>query len=384
MKPECHNSVEVPAFLAGELGQREAAEFESHLKVCPACQENLEKTRGVLARLRELGPVEIESDLTGAVLARIGQKRPAARYWLRNVAAAAAVIIFAGTAVMMRPSASSGRDAVLVRAHEWLCKHQEADGSWDAVKWGGLNQFKVALSALPTLALLSAEELDAEHVASVQRSVEWLQRQQSDTGMFGPVFQGAPYNQSIATLALLRVYQRQPQWVSKPALDQALKTMLSRQTADGSWGYLRSPFGDRSITEWHVEALRLASAAGWENVRESLARAERWLDANPALSAKEPIDSPSELIAQAGSPGALATQQGTSTLNLDFQRAYLVTTHSKRAKVADQTVEGIRKFLMHCQERQGTENGSWAPNDRWGRAGGRLYSTAMASLSLSS
>jgi hypothetical protein len=42
----------------------------------------------------------------------------------------------------------------------------------------------------------------------------------------------------------------------------------------------------------------------------------------------------------------------------------------------------IRKILLEKQIHQGEDSGSWAPIDRWSAVGGRLYSTAMASLAL--
>jgi hypothetical protein len=42
----------------------------------------------------------------------------------------------------------------------------------------------------------------------------------------------------------------------------------------------------------------------------------------------------------------------------------------------------VRDTLVEQQVAEGPEAGSWEPNDAWGRYGGRLYSTALATLTL--
>ena len=44
--------------------------------------------------------------------------------------------------------------------------------------------------------------------------------------------------------------------------------------------------------------------------------------------------------------------------------------------------ESVRDLLVSQQVENGPDAGSWDPNDRWGRNGGRLYSTALATLTL--
>jgi hypothetical protein len=44
--------------------------------------------------------------------------------------------------------------------------------------------------------------------------------------------------------------------------------------------------------------------------------------------------------------------------------------------------ESVRDLLVSQQVQNGPDAGSWDPNDRWGRNGGRLYSTALATLTL--
>ena len=42
----------------------------------------------------------------------------------------------------------------------------------------------------------------------------------------------------------------------------------------------------------------------------------------------------------------------------------------------------MRDSVIGHQIHEGCERGSWAPLDRWGMQGGRIYSTALAVLTL--
>ena len=44
--------------------------------------------------------------------------------------------------------------------------------------------------------------------------------------------------------------------------------------------------------------------------------------------------------------------------------------------------QAMKKTLLQLQEKKGTDEGSWPANGVWGSYGGRVYSTAMATLNL--
>lgn len=394
MHAECRHCADAAAYLSDELSPREQADFAAHAACCAECRAAVEWTRSVRGRLLGIPRLESARDLAPLILDRLREEprelaRPAR--WPRVAAIAALLTFFAGGAFVTyfkksapptQPIAAVADEnaASVARAREWFCQNQEPDGSWNAEKWGGNRRFEVALTALPTLALLSAETFTPQGSSAAARAARWLQEQQTGDGSFGPDFQGAAYNQSIATLALLHAYQRQPNAALKHSLDAALEAMLARQTADGGWGYLHSPFADRSITEWHIEALELAGALGWENARPNLVRGRSWLAThpNPRTDAEEPADSPSAILARTGDAPV------PDNAKLDFYRAYFLTAalQQQRDDSSRQRLAAIRHALLFHQVSDGSDSGSWPSDDRWGRAGGRLYSTALASLSL--
>lgn len=390
MSADCPRCSDANVYVLGELSPGEQADFEKHLATCIECRAAVESTRSVIGLLRSVPRKTSTTDFAPAIFARIREEPlelPRPSRWPRVAAIAALVTLLAGGAFVTYSSkpvplavVADDSAASVARALDWFCHHQEPDGSWNAEKWGGNRRFEVALTALPALALLSAETLPPEGSAAVSNAMHWLQKQQTETGSFGPSFQGMPYNQSIATLTLLHAYQHQPTTDLKRTLDAAIANLLTHQTADGGWGYLYSPLADRSITEWHTEALELASDLGWKGVGSNLQRARTWLaaHANPRTDAEEPSDSPSAILAR------MEPATNTASATIDFYRAYFLTAalRAKHDEASRQRLATIRQTLRLQQVADGSDSGSWPADDRWGRAGGRLYSTALASLSL--
>ncbi len=398
MNADCHHSAETGSFVAGELTPAEHAEFEAHLKTCAACREGVESTRTLVSRLRRVPPAAPMRDLAPEILSCIRdaeapgiRKRQSA--WLRWTAAAAVFAAFAaGFAVRgffrrdIAPSAGASVATVEPvsagnsRALDWFVRNQEADGSWSAERWGGQRNYAPALTALPLLALVTSDEKDASRVRAAALATAKLLSQQNADGTFGPAFQGSPYNTSIATLALLHAWHRNPSSVPKPALDAAVSVLAQRQSEEGGWGYHLHSSPDRSITQWHVQALEAAATLGWKPARAAADRGLRWLSMHStSLSdAEEPADSTSVVLAN--SP----TGHGGSDARLDFYETYFAATALKHesATIAHERLARLRRELLVHQINNGNESGSWPPDDQWGRAGGRLYSTALASLTL--
>jgi hypothetical protein len=393
MKADCRFCEDVNAFLAGELAPHEASDFSAHLPSCPGCQAALDASRRVLSRLRAVPAAEPAGDLAPRILARIEAPAPSTpprRLWPRLAAVAAIAALFGGPVLWreahppsMAPTPASGGIAsgTVDRALEWFVRTQEADGSWDAARWGGQRNYAPALTALPLLALAKADQPSPSQRAAAQRATRNLLSQQHPDGTFGPVFQGAPYNSSIATYALLHAWQQNPGSVPKAALDAAIAALERQQTPAGGWGYRFSPLADRSITQWHIQALEFAAELGWMDARDAAQRGIAWLATRASTEPEsEPADSTSALLARASDRPAL--RPGA----IDYYQVYFTTCALKHTPSADaaERLEGLRRLLLRHQAAEGPDSGSWPPIDQWGRAGGRLYSTAMASLALGS
>jgi len=68
----------------------------------------------------------------------------------------------------------------------------------------------------------------------------------------------------------------------------------------------------------------------------------------------------------------------------DFYHAFFAVAalDAGRPQGFSEKLDHLQNALAARRVRSGHHTGSWAPEDRWSSVGGRLYSTAMATLSL--
>jgi len=387
----------------------------------------------VVAQLKSLAPVKVSHDLAPEILAKIREtpgancssrraggifqeRVPATRRLLQvhrlgwrivySLAAAAAVaLLLGGFWLASAKPANSSQQAVA-----WLRQTQEPDGSWSSAKWGGDKHFEVALTGLSLMTLLDGK---ADGKVAADKAVAYLIRCQQPDGHFGELFSGIPYNQGIATLALAKAYETRKSEVLRLALDHAVTAISSSQYADGGWGYHNeaSPASNLSITLWQIEALRLASAQGWPQVKPQVERGLRWmagvaaddgsfgyqksgdtpggasqtLTAMGAMSLLDPVHaglvSPVRRQAIKAQMQRLASTPGP---DMDYYRRYFLAAALKKMDeaAAHKGLAALRHDLVAQQVKGGSDAGSWKADDRWSSSGGRIYATAMASLSL--
>lgn len=360
-EPLCPRSEDAAAFVAGEP----VGDFEAHLATCADCARAVKSARSLVSLLRAAPEIEPSRDLAPDILERV-RARSSPRRWpivAAFAAAAAVVFVISLSQAWLRepappPHAVTSEDEGAARALDWLTKAQEPDGSWSATRWGGDARFEVALTALPLIALLESEHRTPARTAAVAKAVRALQQRQAANGSFGGAFFGSCYNQGIATLALLRAYEWQPDAELQRTIESACTVIAATQSPGGGWGYLGSPQAHPAITLWNVEALDLAAKLGFSAARENLDRAKQRLHAD-------------------NNDAALAG-------GVDFHSARFLAAVLARSSDSptQENLAAIRETLLATQERDGAETGSWAPGEQWGRVGGRLYSTAVASLAL--
>lgn len=337
---DCPLPEDLVAIAAGEEGAAAA-----HIADCAQCQAELAALHRLFAELRQDQDVPADYDIL--IQPQLRTRHPAL-WWL----AAAAALLLTG-AVVLWPR--SQPDAV-ERAGHWLGTHlTEAPHAL-----GGQARFSPALRGLAVLAMLGHAPQ-----AAAEALLRPLPKSTSP--------QAQLYNQGIHALALVEAYGATEDPRLRGPIQEILETIQRSQQPDGSWGYDAAPASPASVSIWHIRALQRAADTGWLDVQPALMRGLDW--ARQARSSQQSYG----YTAAAQKPGEMLYHSfclGKTSGPLeptDYYSAYLYTVTAK----AEHTSE-VRAHLAARQQ----NDGSWPADDRWSHVGGRLYATAMATLTL--
>lgn len=297
-------------------------------------------------------------------------------------------------------------------------------------------------TGLALLAFVGAGYSDRQgpYQKQVAFAVDALLKLQRPDGGFSPHPGMAGYNNSVATFALAEYFAltREPR-VREP-LVRATAWLVRTQQPLGGWDYLPTPESgrnDTSITAWAVQALRAAAGAGIPVEGESFVRAALhfaratendgrvWyadagvgfdLDAGmraeyrygPAMTAAGltcapllglRLDAPIVRRQQAlllADPPAQSQARGRDRTQLHTEYYWYYGTIAMFQAGGEEWTRWnsrLRDALLPLQERLMTTRGdprhaygSWQPYGqgwgRWGRMGGRVYTTAICTLTL--
>jgi hypothetical protein len=437
---ECGLSGEAAACVCGELSREDEALFLAHTETCETCRRIVAEFNGVLTHLKTDRDDVPGEDLSARILAQLpdelwrearsGSERKQ-RFVLFPVlcrVAAVAVIIMSAFTLWQRSRRGgvpgrnrAGRSAAAVDktdavrgALEWLLAAQEPDGSWDPVRWGGKDQYKLSLTGMAMLSFLrpAGQPIDAAHLQAVRRACGYVLRNQADSGRIGSGGDGMMYNHGMATVALLEAYHVTRDADLKPGIAAAVGFIANQQHSSGGWGYRPGP-ADRAntgISVWQLHALLLARRQGLGVAPGSLQRGLRWLrgvvDDRGDFGYHQARDVPgaSDTLTAMGAfclftaaremqgldaAGTLAGEALRRKLaarpeQVDFYRWYFTASalgcgdDPSYGTMLTELQDSVARKLA----RSGPDAGSWDPVGRWGSVGGRLYSTCMATLSL--
>ena len=310
-----------------------------------------------------------------------------------------------------------------------------------AVHWKQ-DRIRTGLTGLVTLALLGAGYTDREgpYQDSVGRAIAALVRSQGADGNFAGSDETAGYNNALATFALAEAYALTRDERLVAPLNRAVSRLVLSQQPEGGWDYhARNDSGrnDTSITGWVIQALHACAAAGIHVPKRSLARAALYLQhmteadgrvryadtGNGVAAAADGItpvyrygpamvgvgltsrqllgwrlDSPSVRRQRAlllAEPPATAMLQGgdPSQLHSYYYWYYgTIAMFQSGGEQWDRWNGVLRDEILPLQDRRLQEGerthqfGSWPPFGprwgKWGRIGGRVYTTALCVLTL--
>lgn len=325
-------------------------------------------------------------------------------------------------------------DAVAA-ALDWLARAQSRDGRWDSRRHSGgrehrvLNQDRKAagrkadsgVTALALLAFLGAGHTHQEgpYASTVQLGLEHLlRRQQADGGLADEAqLYAQTYCHSMATFALAEAMAVTEDKRLTPAVAAAVDFLVRRQhRTTGGWRYRPGDPGDMSQMGWIIMALRSAELAGiaippdtWTGIERFVASVRRGKAGGLACYR---VDGPTSrtMTAEAfycrqilGWPtrGRVESSEAVASLleqlpgqgqdNLYYWYYATLALHHHEAGRTGTNFQGgawydwndaLKRKLVQSQVTDGTNGGSWSPNTMWGGYGGRVYSTAMATMCL--
>ncbi|MGH7201964.1 MAG: hypothetical protein ACREJB_15275, partial [Planctomycetaceae bacterium] len=314
---------------------------------------------------------------------------------------------------------------------QWLADRQEPDGRWDADRFGsgqveideqGVNrQFAgkeadTGITALAMLAFLGAgyTHEEGQYAATVNKAIDWLIAQQRTDGYLGGKAEhhAQMYCHGMATYALAEAYAMQSDLTTDTRLREPLRKavayILSQQNPqDGGWRYIKGQKGDMSIFGWQLMALKSAEIAGIAIPQATREKMQQFLQSaslghhgglagyksgSPvsevmtaeALFCKQMLG----LVERSGPQSREAVSHllehkpKLSELNLYYWYYGTLAMYQYGGRSWRQWNESVRELLIEEQEQDGELAGSWDPRGPWGAYGGRIYSTALATLCL--
>lgn len=273
------------------------------------------------------------------------------------------------------------------------------------------------LTGLAVLAFLGAGYTHEEgiYADTVDRALRWLVRQQSADGFLGgrAAYYARMYCHGMASIALGEAYGMTNDERLHQPLAAAIRFIVTAQHSDGGWRYTPAGTqGDMSMFGWQLMALKSAATAGVDVPQETLDRTITFLKnagqgRNGGLAAYRvlPPEFPREQPKPSMTAEALFCRQmvGMKRTNpASIEAAEFLLQHPPRRAEPDLYYwyygtlamyqyggqawrtwnEALLDSLVIEQRSTGHSAGSWDPRAPWGDYGGRVYSTAMSTLSL--
>lgn len=321
---------------------------------------------------------------------------------------------------------------------QWLAAVQRPEGYWSAKQFGagqvGIDKEGIdrkyagresdtGVTALAVLAFLGKMNTVDQGLYSpnVKQALRWLVSQQKTmewpngdktSGYLGgdaTPFAGV-YCHGMATFAIAEAYavsrgSAETEFLRGP-LERAVSFILATQIDDGGWRYVKGqPDGDMSIFGWQVMALKSAEAAGLPIPSETRIRMEKFLNSRrvgrygglagyranepptPAMTAEalfcrqmlgvEDRNADDEAVRY-----LLANRPSRGSLNYYYWYYGTLAMYRRGGQDWEAWNTAARDLIISEQRSSGPEAGSWEPRGVWGPYGGRIYSTAIATLSL--
>ena len=310
---------------------------------------------------------------------------------------------------------SAASEAAVEAGLAWIVEHQRGNGSWRLrhdrrtcnCRDPGTTESTTAATGLALMSLLGAgyTHETGPYQKEVRDGLDYLRKKMRHLKFGGSLSEGPSgmYSHAIATTALAEAVAMTGDRRYKKTVQEAQRYIVSAQHPAGGWRYIPQQPGDILATTWQIMALKACKQAGVETDPEVLEKAGEFID-SMSLSGKafyryqkrEPESATSTatgLLMQmylgwdrshpaidVGSLYVLESAPSDNDVYLNYYASLLL--HHAQSDEWKAFNRKVRDHLVATQSTKGHEAGSWFFPDRHGNSGGRLYTTAMAIMTL--
>lgn len=320
---------------------------------------------------------------------------------------------------------SEQTEAAVNRALEWLVSQQQPDGRWDPRRTEAGREFRVlghdrrgaggdadtAITGLALLSLMGAghSHLQGEYRETVRRGLQFILSSQKSSGhLAGDASLFAHmYSHGIATLAVGEAFALTGDERLRAPLERAVAYSLTAQDPrTGGWRYQPGEEGDMSQFGWQLMALKSAQIGGVNVPTETVRRMTHFVDlctsgAHSGLGSYRPRQPPTPTMTAealccryflgqavpertADEATRFVVQNLPGSGEVDYYLWYYATLalYQRGGADWDKWNRRLQQQLVETQTRTGEQAGSWEPNGKWCGYGGRVFSTALATMCL--
>ncbi len=316
-------------------------------------------------------------------------------------------------------------ERAVAAALNWIARHQSPNGSWSLQEYNrqctdptctGPGTAKAdagatALGLLPFLAAGQTHRTKGPYQQTIYRGLYWLMQNQKPDGNLAAGAASPMYSHGLATITLCEAYGLSKDDVIRRAASAAVRFIENAQhPRTGGWRYNPGEEGDTSVVGWQVMALKSAQMAGLSVSPRAFEGAKTWLKScskgnyggnfsyqpeNPATPTMTSVGllcwqymgaKPDEPMMQEGLATLLRHLPNNNARDMYYWYYATQVLHNVPGPDWDKWNRQMRRVLIETQCKDGCAAGSWDPDkptrDRWGDAGGRLYVTSLAALTL--
>jgi hypothetical protein len=348
-----------------------------------------------------------------------------------------AVLVSVGVCSQSSIAEEQNSDAAVQAALKWLADHQNRNGSWS---WGhtpgdacsdyaypGTKKSKMGATGMALLPFLGAgyTHWDGKYRETVRKGLKFLVGNMIVANNAGRMFEADGqahehmYCHGIATLALSEAFgMTADKTLQQPAQLAVNYIVKAQHPTGGGWLYTPRAGGNTSVTGWQVMALKSGIVSYLSVPKKVKPLANKYFefvqwsapDDGQGLGAffgyRKALDRPNAsamtaigimcrryLGASRDDPGLRKGMEALAaagpSLKGNFYYNYyathaLASCDAPRGKLWRAWSPAIRKHLLNSQVRNGDDAGTWylAGGGHGARAGGRIYCTAIAAITL--